>query len=269
MDIFLIIDMLNSSYSSILILGLPYALKVYNDPIGERSLIREENIDKSGVYAWLNKINGKLYVGSGSPLYRRISNYYQPSSFLARPGVYILRALSKYGMANFELLILEYTDSENLIACEQKWIDLLKPEYNLNPLARNSKGYKHTIETLEKMRNRIISSETKSKMSQSAKDRLMREGKQSPFGGKKHSEKSIILLKAAAAKRIKTPVSGVEVEITDLQTNLTTTYPSIRKAAEAIDSDIKSLSRREKSQLEKGINTPYRNRYIIVFKRSI
>jgi hypothetical protein len=41
--------------------------------------------------------------------------------------------------------------------------------------------------------------------------------------------------------------AGVEVEITDLETKLTVTYESIRKAAKAINSDIKSLSRREKS----------------------
>lgn len=98
-----------------------------------------------------------------------------------------------------------------------------------------------------------------------------RKGKNNPFYGKTQSlrqEKSLALLKAAAANREKTPVPGIEVEITDLETKLTTTYESIRKAAKAIGSDIKSISRREKSQLEKGINTPYRNRYMIVIRRS-
>lgn len=49
-------------------------------------------------------------------------------------------------MANFSLHI-EYTDSNNLIACEQKWIDLLNPEYNTNPYPGNTKGYKHTTES--------------------------------------------------------------------------------------------------------------------------
>lgn len=67
--------------------------------------------------------------------------------------------------------------------------------------------------------------------------------------------------------RTKLSRGGVEVEVTDLDTKITTSYESIRKAAKAINSDIKSLSRREKSQLEKGINTPYKGRYIVVFKR--
>ncbi len=89
--------------------------------------------------------------------------------------------------------------------------------------------------------------------------------------GKKHTKEAISLLKAAYANREKSPVQppvGIEVEITDLETKITTTYESIRKAAKAIGSDIKSISRREKSQLEKGINTPYRNRYMIVIRRS-
>jgi hypothetical protein len=99
---------------------LKYGIKRYDDPIGSRNLIREENNGKVGVYCWLNNVNGKFYIGSGDPLYLRISNYYQPSYYLARPNLYILRALSKYGMSNFSLIILEYTNSEDLISCEQK-----------------------------------------------------------------------------------------------------------------------------------------------------
>jgi group I intron endonuclease len=172
-------------------------------------------------------------------------------------------------MSNFSLVILEYTSSEDLIACEQKWIDLLKPDYNTNPIAGSSKGYKHSEESIEKIRKALLgkkrSEEVKLAMSES------RKGENNSFYGKKHTKEAISLLKAAYANREKSPVQppvGIEVEITDLETKITTTYESIRKAAKAIGSDIKSISRREKSQLEKGINTPYRNRYMIVIRRS-
>lgn len=58
--------------------------------------------------------------------------------------------MNKYTMTNFNLHILEYTDLKNFITCEQKWIDSLLPEYNLNPMAGSSKGYKHTQESKEK-----------------------------------------------------------------------------------------------------------------------
>ena len=48
---------------------------------------------------------------------------------------------------------------------------------------------------------------------------------------KKHSEESIALLIAAASNREHPPVPGLVVMITDLTTNETAKYPSIRKAA--------------------------------------
>lgn len=168
-------------------------------------------------------------------------------------------------MDNFALVILEYTTSDDLISCEQKWIDLLKPVYNLNPYAGNSKGYKHTPESIEKIRSMVLGRKHKDKvkklMSESCK------GVNNNFYGKKHTDAAIASKVKAALNRSKLSKPGVEVEITDLETKLTNNYESIRKAAKAIIYDIKSQSWREKSQLEKGVNTPYRGRYIIVFKR--
>jgi hypothetical protein len=86
-----------------------------------------------------------------------------------------------------------------------------------------------------------------------------------PFYDKKHSLDSIALMKSAAAFRKDLPGTGIEV--TDFTTKITTIYDSIRKAASAIDSDIKTILRREKLQNEKGINMPYINRYVITIKR--
>lgn len=63
--------------------------------------------------------------------------------------------------------------------------------------------------------------------------------------GKKHNDKSLTLLKNASAKRIKYPVFDLEVDITNIETKITTVYSYIRKAAEAIGSDIKIILRRE------------------------
>jgi hypothetical protein len=99
--------------------GFNYGIKRYDDPINSRNLIREENNGKVGVYCWFNNVNKKFYIGSGDPLYLRISDYYQ-SWYLSRCNLYIVRAIIKYGMNNFSLIILEYTNSEELISCEQK-----------------------------------------------------------------------------------------------------------------------------------------------------
>jgi group I intron endonuclease len=121
------------------------------------------------------------------------------------------------------------------------------------------------MDSIEKMREialgRKHTEEVKELMSKS------RTGENNPFYGKKHSDDSLALIKDAASKRTKLPVPGLEVEITNIETKITTVYPSVRKAAEAIGSDIKTILRREKSHINKGINTPYKNKYIITIKR--
>lgn len=190
----------NSSIASV----FDHAIKIYNEPLNQRSQIREENNGKVGVYCWVNDANGKYYIGSGDPLYLRLSDYYQPWYLLARLNLYIVRALSKYGMINFSLIILEYTSSSNLISSEQKWIDLLKPEYNTNPTAGSTKGYTHSAQSIEKIRYAVLgrkhSEEVRREMSES------RRGKNNPFFGKTHSEEALALIKAAAENRVKPSV---------------------------------------------------------------
>jgi len=54
-----------------------YGVKRYDDPLNSRDLIREENNGKVGIYCWVNNVNEKNYIGSGEPLYLRLSDYYQ------------------------------------------------------------------------------------------------------------------------------------------------------------------------------------------------
>jgi len=204
----------------------------------------------AGIYLWINSKTGASYVGSSINLGRRLKEYYK-YDLLAnkRPSSLIHRALLKYGYSNFRLEILEYCNKQDTFTREQYYLDLLKPKYNIQKLAGKYPDYKHP-------------DEVKQTMSDS------RKGLNNPFYGKTHTEESLAQMKAAAVNRLKPPVPGLEVEITDLITNITTIYDSIRKAAIAINSDIKTILRREKAQLEKGINTPYRKRFIITIKRN-
>ena len=59
----------------------------------------------------------------------------------------IYSAILKHGYSNFQLEILEYCRKENAITREQYFIDLLKPEYNLNPTAGSRLGSIHSEET--------------------------------------------------------------------------------------------------------------------------
>jgi len=66
--------------------------------------------------------------------------------------MWIVRALLKYGYSNFKLEILEYCDLDNLINREQHYLDQLQPEYNILKKACSSLGFKHSEESLSKIR---------------------------------------------------------------------------------------------------------------------
>lgn len=118
-----------------------------NDPCNERNIILKETKGKIGVYAWVNKLNSKIYVCGGTDLHKVISDYYQPGCLLTSK-IKMLKVFNKYGMINFRFVILEYTEKDKLVSCLTKWIVLLKPEYNINPEAENRN--KEKISTMAK-----------------------------------------------------------------------------------------------------------------------
>lgn len=121
-----------------------------------------ENRDRSGVYRWINKINGKSYVGSSINLSTRFYKYYSLAS-LAKSNRVIDRALLKYGFSNFSLEILEYCGVDLTLEREQYYMDILNPEYNTVEKAGSTVGYKHTPESIAKMRDFVLSEEVRAK----------------------------------------------------------------------------------------------------------
>jgi uncharacterized protein YbcV (DUF1398 family) len=64
----------------------------------------QDNKQQSGVYRWVNNLNGKIYVGSGLNLTKRLKSYYNEKKLLKNPRP-IHRPLLKYGHNNFTLEI--------------------------------------------------------------------------------------------------------------------------------------------------------------------
>lgn len=79
-----------------------------NGHIMKKEILKDQK-EKSGIYRWVNKINGKSYVGSGKDLSQRL-NYYYSLTNLEKSNMVISKALLKYGYSNFSLEILEYCD---------------------------------------------------------------------------------------------------------------------------------------------------------------
>lgn len=122
----------------------------------DKAKIFKDNRNKAGVYLWINKVNGNTYVGSSVNLSVRFYSYYSLLS-LAKSNRPLDRALLKHGFSNFSLEILEYCSLKDLINREQYYIDSLKPKYNIVKLAESTLGYKHSDESLKKMREFILS----------------------------------------------------------------------------------------------------------------
>ena len=156
---------------------------------------------------WTNKLNGNKYVGSSMALKRRLLEYYNVNRLLNENSMPINVALIKYGYSNFSLTILDICEKDSLMSREKHFFEIYSPEYNI----------------------------------------LKTPGSPSRGSGWTHSEATIENMRIAATKKWKIPEfltklsksqpSGIEVEVTDLETNTTTSYHAIRAAARALNID--------------------------------
>jgi group I intron endonuclease len=255
--------------------NLPKLTKIpivhYDNASLQKNLIFKENVNKSFIYKWTNKLNGKEYIGSTSNAKRRLLTYYDINS-LKKTNMPIYKALLKYGHSNFSFEIIEYCNSAEQIEREQYYLDQYDFEYNVLEKANSILGYKHTKKTLAKMKGRKNAlgykhtQETIIKLRDSQKN-------------KKHTEESIKKMKEAWVQRkinkhlssiilipnktsteasvwatpllesaklsqesvnnlnekIRTKIKGQLVIITNINTNAITEYISITEAALALN----------------------------------
>jgi group I intron endonuclease len=177
----------------------------------------------------------------------------------------ICRALLKYGYSSFHLDILECCEPSKVIEREQYYIDTLKPEYNILKVAGSFFGFKHSIESIEKMseiaRNR--SEETIAKLRAAALGKTYKHTEEAinkireSMLGRKHTKETREKLSIIQSNRIKPPVKGLSIQIKDTLTGEISNYDSLRSAGKALNSSHSSI----KINLDNG--KLYRKRYII------
>jgi group I intron endonuclease len=130
----------------------------------------------SAIYIIRNNINDKIYIGSAIDVKARWVTHRSRLKNNQHHSIILQRAYNKYGIESLSYEILEYvTDKNKLIEREQVWINFFKPEYNINKIAGNNLGMKHSEETKKKMSEahkgykrclgKKASEETKEKMS--------------------------------------------------------------------------------------------------------
>lgn len=110
--------------------------------------------DKSGVYMFFNLINGNCYIGSSINLARRFRVHLSSVGSVKLP---LPLAIYKYGPNNFVFLVLQYCEKlEDLcLGLEQYYLDLYKPKYNILKIAGSSQGFKHSPETIAKLKKKF------------------------------------------------------------------------------------------------------------------
>jgi group I intron endonuclease len=164
----------------------------------------------------------------------------------------ICKAILKYGYANFKLEILEYCSPEECIKREQYYINTFNPEYNVLKVAGSTLGYKHSEETKAKFKTRKLAADQLEKLRAHLTE-LNRTERQKLAARER-------MLKINEAK-------GLKVEVIDLRTNETLIYNSLRKTAEALNTDLKALRYNENKQKERGTIVPFKKYFIITINR--
>jgi GIY-YIG catalytic domain/NUMOD1 domain len=128
----------------------------YSNALLSRPNALKDNRGKSGIYRWTNLITDESYVGSSKDLTERFRNYYNKKDLnrrLLKGNSRIYTALLKYDYENFSLEILEYCDIYFIIEREQYYIDLLKPEYNIQSIASRVLFLGHSTTIVNKKDN--------------------------------------------------------------------------------------------------------------------
>jgi group I intron endonuclease len=195
------------------------------------------------IYRWRNLLTGKSYVGSSVNLRKRFYDYYNLSHLEKRKNNSIIySSLLKNEYSNFKLENLEYCDRLIVREREIYYINQLKPDYNI--LNNEGLGYIHSEDSTKSRPIYKHSERTKMKISNAAFSR---------------KEKSINLLNTDLNLQEASNISGIyteifkfsaklqahltslihsnnqKIEIIDLDTNITTCYDSVRKAAKALN----------------------------------
>lgn len=237
---------------------------IYSNADTQKELIFRDNNGKSGVYRWINNINGKTYVGSSINLSHRFYQYYSLRIMeytLQKSQSHIFKALIKYGYSSFSLEILEYCEPSKVIEREQFYLDLLSPIYNILKIAGSRLGYITSDKTKELLRlanlgenhplyGKTHSEDTKALM------RLAHLAENNSMYGKKHSEETKALMSAAQKLRDKSGFEktaehrsklskslGHKIEITDVEANVSGIFDTVGEAAKYLNSSPTSVSR--------------------------
>jgi len=236
------------SYSSDASLVVP--IKSYSNTDTQKLEIFQDNKGKSGIYRWVNNINGKCYVGSAVNITNRLYQYFSAKRLMT-DNMAINKAILKYGYSNFSFEILEYCSVEELLKREQFYFDLLSPEYNILKIAGSSLGYKHSLDNILKFSN--AKKGEKNPMFGKTHSEETREKKSKAMKGKTHSKISIQKMIEARG----TAIYLYSLDSDNKLNQLLNIFPSSQVAAKELECSDFSIRKYARS------NYIFQNQYIL------
>jgi group I intron endonuclease len=141
----------------------------------------------SGIYIILNTKNSHIYVGSAVDIERRWREHRNDLRTGRHHSQHLQKAFNKYGEDVFSFSIIYKCPPDSLIEMEQKYMDDLRPEYNICPTARSPLGIVRSEETRKKMSDQAKNrtEEHRTKLSDSTK-LWWQKNKSSPITRKDH-----------------------------------------------------------------------------------
>lgn len=112
----------------------------------------------SGIYAIINKVNRKLYIGSSYNIYKRIKKHLLEIEKNRHINHHLVSSFKTYGIDNFEIKILYKCKMDYLLYFEDYFINkfqsnINKNGYNQTLTSYSPYGYKHTEEAKIRMKN--------------------------------------------------------------------------------------------------------------------
>lgn len=134
-----------------------YNLKKYEirEPEKNKKLLLKYFKKQKGIYIFKSLDEVNIYVGHSINLYSRINSYFM-NSILKSKARRVLKFFNKYGFDNFNLIIYTLDDDNNiddLLNVEQYFIDKLKPNLNVDLIARGS-GFHNPMSNQMKLKLR-------------------------------------------------------------------------------------------------------------------
>ena len=166
----------------------------------------------------------------------------------------IYQAISKYGLNNISLEILEYCDKNITIEREQFYLDKYQPEYNLLKTAGSNFGFKHSLLSRKKKSEsalgRFVSEETRLKKNEALSGSSLSESSKEKIRSYRHTKQA--KLKISLANPRTRPV-----QITDLHTKDITSFSTMTLAAAHLKTTTATIGSYIKSQ------KAYKDRYLI------